>query len=70
MLLGKKKDYKYSQSEFAKLITKYSKTQVIIIQNFKEIEKFLKKNLINKEIVIGMGAGTISKFMRELKNIL
>ena len=39
-----KKDYKYSQTEFAKLITKYSKTQVIIIQNFKEIEKFLKFN--------------------------
>ena len=67
---GEKKDFKYSQSEFAKLITKYSKTQVIIIQNFKEIEKFLKKNLIHKEIVIGMGAGAISKFMRELKNIL
>ena len=27
----------------------------------------LKKNLINDEIIIGMGAGIISKWMRELK---
>ena len=30
----------------------------------------LAKNLINDEIVIGMGAGSISKYMRELKFIL
>ncbi len=67
---GEKKEYKYNQLEFAKLISKYSRTQVIIIEDFKDIEKFLKKNLINNEIVIGMGAGKISKFMWELKNIL
>ena len=67
---GEKKDHKYNQMEFAKLISKYSKTQVIIIQDFKDIEKFFKKNSIDNEIVIGMGAGKISKYMWELKNIL
>ena len=44
--------------------------QVIIIKNEREIEKFLKKNLINNEIVVGMGAGSISKWMRDLKDKL
>ena len=64
------KNSKYKLSEFAKLISQLSKTEVIIIRNYKEIEKFLKKNLINDEIIIGMGAGSISKYMRELKNFL
>ena len=67
---GEKKNSKYKLSEFAKLISQLSKTEVIIIRNYKEIEKFLKKNLINDEIIIGMGAGSISKYMRELKTSL
>ena len=51
-------------------ISKFSKTQVIIIKNFKEMKEYFKKNLISDEIVIGMGAGLISKHMRELKIIL
>ena len=49
------------------MISKLSKTQVIIIKEFAEIEKFFRKNLISDEIIIGMGAGSISKHMRELK---
>ena len=64
---GEKKNYKYNQVEFAKLISKYSKTQVIIIKDFKDLEKYFKNNLSNNEIIIGMGAGSISKFMRQLK---
>jgi len=30
-------------------------------------KRYLKKNLICDEIIIGMGAGSISKWMRELK---
>ena len=52
------------------MISKFSKTQVIIIKNLDEIGKYLKKNLLKDEIVIGMGAGTISKYMRSLENIL
>ena len=67
---GEKKDLKYNQENFAKLIAKNSNTQVIIVQNEIELRKYLKKNLISNEIILGMGAGTISKWMKELKNFL
>ncbi len=64
---GEKKDTKYSLVKFAKLISKNSKTQVILVKNEKELSNYLKKNLISNEIVIGMGAGSISKWMTQLK---
>ena len=67
---GEKRNLKYNTFDFAKLIIKLSKTRVIIIQNYNEIEKYFKKNLTNNEIIIGMGAGSISKYMRELKRSL
>ena len=67
---GEKKNTKFKTIEFAKLISKFSKTQVILIKDFREIEKYMRKNLISNEIIIGMGAGSISKHMRELKNNL
>ena len=45
MLLGKKKFQSYNQINFAKLISKLSKTQVIIVKNNNEIEKYFNKNL-------------------------
>ena len=67
---GEKKNSKFNLINFAKLISKNSKTQVIIVNNQIELSKYLKKNLISDEIVIGMGAGNISKWMKELKTIL
>ena len=67
---GEKRNFKYNIFDFAKLITKFSKTQVIIIQTYNEIEKYFKNNLMSNEIIIGMGAGSISRYMRELKNTL
>ena len=67
---GEKKSSKFNNLQFAKMISKFSKTQVIIIKDYKEIVKYLKKNLISNEIIIGMGAGSISKFMRELKTVV
>ena len=67
---GEKKNFKFKKIEFAKLISKFSKTQVILIKDFNEIGKYMRKNLISDEIIIGMGAGSISKHMRELKNNL
>ena len=52
---------------FANLIAKNSNTQVIIVRNEKELSNFLRKNLISNEIVIGMGAGLISKWISDLK---
>ncbi len=67
---GEKKNSKFNQIKFAKLISKFSKNQVILVNNFKELKEYFKKNLTENEIIIGMGAGTISKWMGELKNNL
>jgi UDP-N-acetylmuramate--alanine ligase len=64
---GEKVDKKYNQHNFAKLISKNSKVQVINIENEIDLKKYLNKNLINNEIVVGMGAGSISSWMRDLK---
>ena len=36
-------------------------------ENQKELSNYFKKNLMSDEIIIGMGAGSISQWMRELK---
>ena len=64
---GEKKNSNFNLMNFAKLISKNSKTQTVLVKNQKELSNYFKKNLINDEIIIGMGAGSISKWMRELK---
>ena len=64
---GEKKDRKFNLVKFANLIGKNSKTQVVIVKNEIELSKYFKKNLISHEIIIGMGAGIISKWIRGLK---
>ena len=64
---GEKKDRKFNLVKFANLIGKNSKTQVVIVKNEVELSKYFKKNLISHEIIIGMGAGIISKWIRGLK---
>ena len=67
---GERKNSKFSQVKFAKLISKLSKTRVILIYSQYQLGQYLKKNLIKDEIIIGMGAGIISKWMNDLKNII
>ena len=67
---GERKNSKYNSYDFAKLIIKLSNTRVIIIENNDDIERYFKKNLTKNEIIIGMGAGVISKYMRRLKTVL
>ena len=67
---GEKRNLKFDQVKFAKLISQSSKTQVILIKSQKDLGNYFRRNLISNEIVIGMGAGLISKWMRELKDIL
>ena len=63
---GEKTDRNYNQDEFAKLIAKNSNVQVILIKDQDNLNKYLKKNLFKNELVIGMGAGSITKWMREI----
>ena len=67
---GEKKDTRFNLIKFANLIAKNSKTQVISINNEIELSMYFKKNLISDEIIIGMGAGSISRWMSGLKSSL
>ncbi len=64
---GERKNKNFNLAKFGGEISKNSKTQVIIVKNEIELSKYLKKNLISDEIIIGMGAGLISKWMTGLK---
>ena len=64
---GEKKNLKFNLIKFANLIAKNSKTKVILAKNEVELSKYFKKNLISNEIIIGMGAGALSKWMNGLK---
>ena len=67
---GEKVDKTYDKKKFALLISKFSKTQVILVDNENDLTKYFRKNLIKDEIIIGMGAGSISKWIYNLKNTL
>jgi len=63
---GEKMKYNFNQNDFAKLISKKSKVQVINIKNQKDLKNYFKKNLVEDEVVICMGAGSISSWIREI----
>ena len=63
---GEKMKYNFNQNDFAKLISKKSKVQVINISNQKDLKNYFKKNLVEDEVVICMGAGSISSWVREI----
>tara|TARA_B100000767_G_scaffold265158_1_gene280889 strand:+ start:1164 stop:2561 length:1398 start_codon:yes stop_codon:yes gene_type:complete len=67
---GEKVDKTYDKKKFAQLISKFSKTQVILVNSENDLTKYFRKNLIKDEIIIGMGAGSISKWIYNLKNTL
>ncbi len=63
---GEKLKYNFSQNEFSKLISKKSKIQVINIKNSEELKNYFKKNLLENEMIICMGAGSISNWIRKI----
>ena len=67
---GEKKSKKYNNLNFAKQISVRSKSQVIVINDYHDLVRFFKRSLINNEIVIGMGAGSISQWIRNIKKDL
>ena len=52
------------------MIAKKSGVQVININNQNELKIFFKKNLFDDELVICMGAGSISNWIREIGTVL
>jgi len=67
---GEKKKYNFNQDIFSKIISKRSKTQVINIKNQKDLKNYFNKNLLNDEMIICMGAGSITNWIREIGNEL
>ena len=63
---GEKTMYNFNQDNFSKLISKKSKIQVINIKNQKELKNYFKKNLLEDEMIICMGAGSISNWIKEI----
>ena len=67
---GEKIKLGFSYLNFAKEIIKNSKVKLFLINDFKQLAIFLKKNMYGKKIVIGMGAGSISNWMRSLQEAI
>ena len=63
---GEKKMYNFNQGNFSKLISRKSKIQAINVKNKKELISYFKKNLLEDEMIICMGAGSISNWIREI----
>ena len=59
----------FTYNSFAKLIIKNSKVRLIQIENEMQLKKFIKQNTFGNKMYIGMGAGSISNWMKNLKNI-
>ena len=67
---GERVMYNFNQDDFSRLISKKSRTQVINVKNQKELKNYFKKNLLDDEMIICMGAGSISNWIREIGNEL
>ncbi len=60
----------FNYLNFAREIVKNSKVKLFLVNNLKELAKFMSKNMHGKKIVIGMGAGSISNWMKELPKLM
>ena len=67
---GEKMKLGFSYTNFAKEIIKNSKVQLILIDDKFQLAKYIKTNIYGNKIVIAMGAGTISNWMRQLPKLL
>ncbi len=59
----------FTYQYFAKLIIKNSNVRLIHVENEIQLKSFIKQNSFGQKIYIGMGAGSISSWMKNLKNI-
>ena len=59
----------FTYHSFASLIIKNSNVRLIQIDDEIQLKKFIKQNSFGEKIYIGMGAGSVSNWMKNLKNI-
>jgi UDP-N-acetylmuramate--alanine ligase len=67
---GEKIKLGFSYNNFAKEIIKKSKVKLFLVKDKYQLAKFIKQTIYGKKIVVGMGAGTISSWMKELPKLI
>jgi UDP-N-acetylmuramate--alanine ligase len=67
---GEKIKLGFNYLKFAKEIIKNSKVKLFLVNDNYQLAKFVKKNMCGKKIVIGMGAGSISNWMRKIPELI
>ena len=67
---GEKIKLGFNYSNFAKDIIKNSKVKLFMVNDQYELAKLIKNTIYGKKIIVGMGAGTISAWMRELPSLI
>ena len=60
----------FSYKNFAKEIIKNSSVKLFMVDDQYQLANFIKSNIHGKKIVVGMGAGTISAWMKELPSLI
>ncbi len=60
----------FSYEKFAKEIMNKSKVKLVFVNDQYQLAKFTKQNIYGQKVVIGMGAGSISNWMRNLPNFI
>ena len=63
----------FEKKDLVKTSSKPGKTKLanlFLVENKFQLAKYIKNNIYGKKIVIGMGAGTISTWLRELPKLL
>jgi len=67
---GERMKLGFNYNNFAKEIIKNSKVKLFMVNNNIQLAKFLKKNMYGNKIVIGMGAGSISVWIKKLPQLM
>ncbi len=67
---GEKIKLGFNYNNFAKDIIKNSKVRLFTVNDQYQLAKFIKSNIYGKKLVIAMGAGTISTWMRQLPKLI
>ena len=67
---GEKIKLGFDYYDYAKEITKVSKVNVFMVKDKYQLAKLIKQTINGKKIVIGMGAGSISSWIKDLPSLL
>ena len=67
---GEKIKLGFNYDNFAREIIKNSNVKLYIVKNKIELAKYLKQNMYGKKIVVGMGAGSITNWIKDLPGLM